>query len=273
MCFLNKRENACMFPIKPPKKLGNAHMFCIPRGPCYFCVSLCFQKTKKIPLYFQARHRYAVEFPLGKSGDCSDMAMDSAVETVPVESSTAEAAATPTAANAAVTDGQGNNVKMVKCRRCAASVADTLVTQKFREDLRYTCRPCHAVQTQLQRHGVDLKTVLSEEDVATFFLDAKAERDNTLDKRLCYAQARGILKKRMVESSMKVDREGEEAEYQPFVLLGTEGLQHATHSRAMRGQERASFARHMLRCQHFQEVVRARTAGRGRTFAHVRVAC
>ena len=99
------------------------------------------------------------------------MAMDSAVETVPVESSTAEAAATPTAAPAAVTDGQGNNVKMVKCRRCAASVAeaDTLVTQKFREDLRYTCRPCHAVQTQLQRHGVDLKTVLSEEDVATFF--------------------------------------------------------------------------------------------------------
>ena len=153
------------------------------------------------------------------------MAMDSAVETVPVESSTAEAAATPTAAPAAVTDGQGNNVKMVKRRRCAASVAeaDTLVTQKFREDLRYTCRPCHAVQTQLQRHGVDLKTVLSEEDVATFFLDAKAERDNTLDKRLCYAQARGILKKRMVESSMKVDREGEEAEYQPLSFWELKG--------------------------------------------------
>ena len=153
------------------------------------------------------------------------MAMDSAVETVPVESSTAEAAATPTAAPAAVTDGQGNNVKMVKCRRCAASLAqpDTLVTQKFREDLRYTCRPCHAVQTQLQRHGVDLKTVLSEEDVATFFLDAKAERDNTLDKRLCYAQARGILKKRMVESSMKVDREGEEAEYQPLSFWELKG--------------------------------------------------
>ena len=47
--------------------------------------------------------------------------------------------------------------------------ADALVTQKFREDLRYTCRSCHAVQTQLQRHGIDLKTVLSEEDVASFF--------------------------------------------------------------------------------------------------------
>ena len=54
-------------------------------------------------------------------------------------------------------------------------------------------------------------------------MDAKAERDNTLDKRLCYAQARGILKKRMVESSMKVDREGEEAEYQPLSFWELKG--------------------------------------------------
>ena len=45
------------------------------------------------------------------------MAMDSAVETVPVESSTAEAAATPTAAPAAVTDGQGNKSSAVAVLR------------------------------------------------------------------------------------------------------------------------------------------------------------
>ena len=44
------------------------------------------------------------------------MAMDSAVETVPVESSTAEAA-TPTAAPAAVTDGQGNKSSAVAVLR------------------------------------------------------------------------------------------------------------------------------------------------------------
>ena len=116
-------------------------------------------------------------------------------------------------------------VKMVTCRRCFVSVpeADTLVTPKFREDLRYTCRACHAVQTQLQRHGIDLKTVLSEEDVANFFLDAKAERDNSAEKRLSYAQARGILKKKMVESDTKVDREGEEAEYQPLSFWELKG--------------------------------------------------
>ena len=142
------------------------------------------------------------------------MAMDTLVETLPeglVAVATqatpavelAQASASPSAGEAEVA-----TVKTVTCRRCLASVPeeDTLVTQKFREDLRYTCRSCHAVQTQLQRHGIDLKTVLSEEDVASFFLDAKAERDNTADKRLSYAQARGILKKKMVESDTKVDR-------------------------------------------------------------------
>lgn len=159
------------------------------------------------------------------------MAMDTLVETLP-ESLVAvatqampavelpQASASPSAGEAEVA-----TVKTVTCRRCLASVpeADTLVTQKFREDLRYTCRSCHAVQTQLQRHGIDLKTVLSEEDVASFFFDAKAERDNAADKRLSYAQARGILKKKMVESDTKVDREGEEAEYQPLSFWELKG--------------------------------------------------
>ena len=69
MCFPNKRENACMFPIKPPKKLGNAHMFCIPRDrwletrTCYFCVSLCFLKTTKSRVLSWDAHRLTGSSP------------------------------------------------------------------------------------------------------------------------------------------------------------------------------------------------------------------
>ena len=61
MCFPNKRENACMFPIKPPKKLGNAHMFCIPRGPMVgnahvlFLCFFVFPKNDKIQSFILRR--------------------------------------------------------------------------------------------------------------------------------------------------------------------------------------------------------------------------
>ena len=61
MCFPNKRENACMFPIKPPKKLGNAHMFCIPRGPMVgnahvlFLCFFVFPKNEKIQSFILRR--------------------------------------------------------------------------------------------------------------------------------------------------------------------------------------------------------------------------
>ena len=45
MCFPNKRENACVFPIKPPKKLGDAYVFSILRGPVVgnaYVLFLCF---------------------------------------------------------------------------------------------------------------------------------------------------------------------------------------------------------------------------------------
>lgn len=65
---------------------------------------------------------------------------------------------------------------MVKCRRCSqeVAIADALCTAKFRPELRYTCRPCHAVCSQLQRRGVDIKEVLSESAAVTFFASMNA---------------------------------------------------------------------------------------------------
>ena len=69
MCFPNKRENACLFPIKPPKKLGNAHMFVfhgdrwLETRTCYFCVSLCFLKTTKSRVLSWDAHRLTGSSP------------------------------------------------------------------------------------------------------------------------------------------------------------------------------------------------------------------
>lgn len=103
--------------------------------------------------------------------------------------------------------------KTVTCRRCNAETdpSDALCQEKFRVELRWTCKACHAVLTQLNRHGVELKSVLSETDSVSFFQDCKAARMNAVDKRLSYTQARGILKQSMIVST-----EGETGEFQPL---------------------------------------------------------
>ena len=108
--------------------------------------------------------------------------------------------------------------KKVTCRRCNAETdpSDALCQEKFRVELRWTCKACHAVLTQLNRHGVELKSVLSETDSVSFFQDCKAARMNAVDKRLSYTQARGILKQSMIESASRVSTEGETGEFQPL---------------------------------------------------------
>lgn len=94
-------------------------------------------------------------------------------------------------------------VEMVTCRKCRAQIAagGAVFNGKFRADLRWTRKACHALQTQLQRHGIDVKSALSETESIAFFLDAKAERENSSDGRLQYSQARGLLKQKMIEST------------------------------------------------------------------------
>eukprot|EP00435_Cladocopium_sp_Y103_P016906 s1875_g4.t1 len=104
------------------------------------------------------------------------------------------------------------------CRRCQqeVKVEDAMCTPKFRMELRYTCKPCHATLSQLQRRGVDVKDVLTESAAVTFFVDAKNERANGMEGRLCYQQARALLLQKMIESTTHREREGSAGEFQPL---------------------------------------------------------
>lgn len=115
-------------------------------------------------------------------------------------------------------------VEKVTCRRCNEEVnsQDALCQEKFRADLRWTCKACHAVLTQLNRHGVDLKSALSESESVSFFQDCKVARMNAVDKRLSYTQARGILKQSMIAC---LDRRGDRR-VSAVELLGAQGVQH-----------------------------------------------
>eukprot|EP00435_Cladocopium_sp_Y103_P046171 s1320_g13.t1 len=68
---------------------------------------------------------------------------------------------------------KGEETEEVKCRRCMLPVqkADAICTPKFREDLRWTCKGCHAVKSQLARRGIELNSCLTEDDVVAFYLD------------------------------------------------------------------------------------------------------
>lgn len=113
---------------------------------------------------------------------------------------------------------QPRTPEVATCRRCQqeVSVKDAMCTPKFRLELRYTCRPCHAVLSQLQRRGVDIKEVLTEEAAVTFFQDAKSERTNGMEGRLCYAQSRALLVQKMVESTTHLEKDGSEGAFQPL---------------------------------------------------------
>ena len=117
-----------------------------------------------------------------------------------------------------VEDGSDNVQAPVKCRRCATEVKreDALENPKFRPELRWTCRSCHACHTQLSRHGIQLTNLLNESETVAFFAEAKAVRENSCDGRLSYGQARGVLKQQMMESCSREDREGDHGEFQPL---------------------------------------------------------
>lgn len=76
---------------------------------------------------------------------------------------------------------------------------------------------------QLARHGIELSSCLTEDDVVAFYQDSRAERMNSVDKRLSFSQARGVLKKNMIHSSSRVDREGECGEYHPLAYWELRG--------------------------------------------------
>eukprot|EP00435_Cladocopium_sp_Y103_P063059 s344_g24.t1 len=161
--------------------------------------------------------------PEGEAGPLVLLEGDAAQTAAPKGDAETMAAPEGDAAQMAVPDGKSPQEVApedgtAKCRRCCqdVAIADAMCTPKFRPELRYTCRPCHAVCSQLQRRGVDIKEVLSERAAVTFFVDAKNERANGMEGRLCYAQARALLLQKMIESTTHREREGSQGEFQPL---------------------------------------------------------
>lgn len=119
--------------------------------------------------------------------------------------------------------------KEVSCRRCRQMVScnETIVAGRFREGLKHCCKPCHALTTQLQRHGISLKDALTEEDAVAFFLEAGAERQNSCDQRLSYTAVRSLLKQKMVETAQRIERNAEKGQWQPLSFWELKGYDSA----------------------------------------------
>ena len=145
-------------------------------------------------------------------GDAAGLAQEGANEKV---AATQDA----TVATAASDHEAGTKAdEMARCRRCRAEVpiSDAVAMPKFRLDLRYTCKPCWALNTTITRHGIDIGKALSEEDAIAFFVEAKEQRMNGSENRLSYQDARALLKQKMVVAASRIDSHGEDGEYQPL---------------------------------------------------------
>ena len=114
---------------------------------------------------------------------------------------------------------------LVKCRRCNAEVkaSEAVCMPKFRDDLKHTCKPCWALNTQMSRHGIDINKALSEQDAVAFFVEAREQRLNGSENRLAYSDARALLKQKMVVAAKRVDSHGEDGEWQPLSYWELQG--------------------------------------------------
>ena len=198
------------------------------------CVSLCFLEFTLFVVFFVSQALPACDNCASErrhtamaAATAESAAMETPVETQPPSAEGALSVQVPADrpdASGAVEPASSQpeestaEVKKVTCRRCNQETdpAEALCQEKFRADLRWTCKACHALLTQLNRHGLELKSVLSETDAVSFFQDCKDARKNSVDQRLSYTQARGILKQSMIESASRVSTEGEDGEFQPL---------------------------------------------------------
>ena len=126
------------------------------------------------------------------------------------------AAAPPVAAEAA----EGT---CAKCR-CKQPLADMIERQSCRSDLRYCCKGCHALQTQCQRKGIQLQTVLSEEQLVAFFAEASLQRRDAEEGRLSFMKSRALLKRHMVEEARREVRDGWRGEFLPLSVYEVKGF-------------------------------------------------
>lgn len=140
-----------------------------------------------------------------------------------VASAVAEASA-PARAGGDEADGS-SSVSMPKCAKCKveSKVEDMICRPSFRVELRYVCRPCHAVGAQFHRKGVQLTELLDEDSLVSFFAECALERKNAEDGRVTFARARATLKKCMVQEVRRTKRDAREAEWQPLSYYELKG--------------------------------------------------
>ena len=109
-----------------------------------------------------------------------------------------------------------------KCQQLCAK-DDMIYRPSFKKELRWNCKPCNALLVQMQRHGIPLKDVLSEEDTLAFFQEAAQERRNASDGRLQFSSARALLKRQMLQISKKSYRDGKDGEWHPLAFWELRG--------------------------------------------------
>ena len=104
------------------------------------------------------------------------------------------------------------------CAKCQqqGNAGDMKYRASYRPELRYTCKNCMALETQLNRHGLQPQKLLSEQDCIAFFQQASLEKKNAEENRLCFSRARALLKQSMVTESKRIWTDTQGGEYQPL---------------------------------------------------------
>ena len=104
------------------------------------------------------------------------------------------------------------------CAKCQqqGNAGDMKYRASYRPELRYTCKNCMALETQLNRHGLQPQKLLSERDCIAFFQQASLEKKNAEENRLCFSRARALLKQSMVTESKRIFTDTQGGEYQPL---------------------------------------------------------
>ena len=138
------------------------------------------------------------------------------VQAAPAGTSVADApAGTPVAAEAEGT--------CAKCK-CQLPLTDMIERRSCRKELRYCCKGCNAVQTQCQRKGIQLQSVLSEEQLVSFFAEASLQRRDCEEGRLSFMKSRALLKRHMVEEARREVRDGWRGEFLPLSVWELKGF-------------------------------------------------
>ena len=115
----------------------------------------------------------------------------------------------------------------VVCAKCKGKgKQDEMIERSsFRLELRFVCKPCHAVVAQCQRKGLQLGSLLNTEvALVNFFSEAALERKNAEEGRLNFQRLRTLLTKSMVEEVRHTYKDAQGGEFLPLSVYELRGF-------------------------------------------------